>query len=161
MQEEVAYCNGKWYRGEGAIKEAEAAAMAAVKGFRRSAEFVPQQYAERTPRTCTVCAAQILANVLLDCHAVRLDIFHKIASRLKCCLDAHVDATNQSISCALEDYPTWFQRVGDSYIGRATGADDKFTELEVDLFFNDQMTTDVKLTVKHFFRLNTFAKETK
>jgi hypothetical protein len=55
----------------------------------------------------------------------------------------------------MEDYPTWFQRVGDSYIGRATGADDKFIESEVDLFFNDQMPDEVELLVKQFF-----AKET-
>lgn len=149
-----AHYNGEVAYGTAACKRllAKADAEFAASAPRRSAEFTPRPYAERTPRLYTVCAAQILANILLTCHAIRLDLFHKIASRLRCCLDAYVDATNHSISCALEDYSTWFQRVGDSYIGRATGADDKFIESEVDLFFNDQMPTDVKLTIKHFFR---------
>jgi hypothetical protein len=141
--------NGEWAHGTEACKRllAKADAEIAASGPRRSAIFTPRY---------VIQADQILANVLLDCHAIRLDVLYKIVQGLRRALPGtSVIVTNHSISCAMEDYPTWFQRVGDSYIGRATGADDKFIESEVDLFFNDQMPDEVELLVKQFF-----AKET-
>ena len=143
MQEEVAYYNGKWYRGEGAYKETMAQSEADVrKGTRRSA-VMP---------TYVIQAEQVLANVLITRDKIRLDKFHEIAQGLQRAVPcAYVNATNHSISCALEDCPATFERRGDSYLGRVTRPEKDFTESEVDFWFNDQMPENVRLLVKQYF----------
>jgi hypothetical protein len=99
-----------------------------------------------------ICAHQILANVLITRDEIRLDKFREIAQGLQRAVPcAYVNATNRSVSCALEDYPATFERRGDNYLGRVTRPEKDFTEASVDFWFNDQMPENVRLLVKQYF----------
>ena len=143
MQEEVAYYNGKWYHGKGAIKEANAKAKAdAASGTRRSA----------VRSTYVILAHQILANALMKHDEITLAFFAELARGVwRAIPEAAVCATNHYLSCALEDYPTMFKRRGECSLGRAPGSDERFTEEEVDFWFNDEMPDSIKTKFKQYF----------
>ena len=141
-----AYYNGEWAHGAADCKRlfAKADAEAAAVGPRRPAEFKPRY---------VIYAHQILANVLMTCDKVLLRDFFVIAEHVgRAVPDANIVATNHSISCALEDYPTMFKRRGDSALGRAPGSAERFTQAEVDLFFNDEMPDGVRSQFKRYFK---------
>jgi hypothetical protein len=138
-----AYYNGEWAHGIEACDSLVAKAKADARGARRSVVFTP---------TYVIYAHQILANVLMTCDEILLSDFNMLARDIQRVIpDAIVNVLRNSISCALEDYPTMFKRRGECSLGRAPDSAHRFTEAEVDLFFNDEMPDSIKTKFKQYF----------
>jgi hypothetical protein len=143
MQKDVAYYKGKWYHGEDGRKEAEAEAKADVySGTRRSA-VMP---------TYVIHAHQILANVLVKHDEITLAFFVELARDIwRAIPETAICVTNHSINCALKDYSAMFERRGDSALGRAPNFAERFTQAEVDFWFNDEMPDSIRTKFKQYF----------
>ena len=139
----VGYYNGEWAHGAAACDRLAAKAKADVhKGTRRSA----------VRSTYVILAHQILANALLKYDEITLAFFAELVRGVwRAIPEAAVCATNHHISCALEDYPTMFKRRGECSIGRAPGSAERFTQEEVDFWFNDEMPDSIRTKFKQYF----------
>lgn len=145
MQERIGYYNGEWAHGAAACKRlfAKADAEFLAMGPRRSAVFTPRY---------VILSHQILANALMKHDEITLAVFAELARGVwRAIPEAAVCATNHYLSCALEDYPTMFERRGECSLGRAPGSEERFTEEEVDFWFNDEMPDNVKTKFKQYF----------
>lgn len=139
----VAFYNGEWAYGTAACDRLVAKAKAdAASGPRRSA----------IRSTYVILAHQILANALMKHDEITLAFFAELARGVwRAIPEAAVCATNHYLSCALEDYPTMFERRGECSLGRAPGSAERFTEEEIDLFFNDEMPDSIRSKFKQYF----------
>jgi hypothetical protein len=139
----VGYYNGEWAHGAAACKRLFAKADAdAASGPRRSA----------VRPTYVILSHQILANALMKHDEITLAFFAELARGVwRAIPEAAVCATNRYLSCALEDYPTMFERRGECSLGRAPGSAERFTQEEVDFWFNDEMPDSIRSKFKQYF----------
>lgn len=93
-------------------------------------------------------SGQVLANALVVRPAITIKELKKLAALVEEKVPSVcIDISRQSLSAALDDYPTLFERSDDITISRRQESGDRFERAYVDMFFNVGIPPSVKTSV--------------